>query len=407
LLRNKVIGIIAAKRCGFDHEKGFAQMKQFYLPTRIVTGEGCFSTLADHASQYGARAMLVCGTRSLRASGRLDQAVQAFQGAGIPLTVYDAVSGEPTLDIVQEGIDRAKADKVEVVVGVGGGSAMDTAKAIAGLFTHQGTACEYFEGQRQVTGGGLPWIAAPTTAGTGAEVTKNAVLISTRRNKKSSLRHDEWFADAALVDPELTLSAPSDVTAASGSDALTQAIESFTSIGAMPTTDALAAEAIRLIGRSLKRAYEDGTDLGARADMLYGSMLAGCALSNARLGGVHGMAHPLGVRYGIPHGLLCGLRLPYTMAYNLDYALDKYARVAELMGIDTTGMDTRTAAQAAIDRARELVAEVGIPSHLRPYGVKEEDLPVIVQESLPSGSLRHNPRPLDAEDVHAILTAAL
>jgi alcohol dehydrogenase class IV len=380
-------------------------MKQFYLPTRIVTGEGCLAEVGAFAARYGRRAMLVCGAHSLRRSGGLDRARDRLRDAGVETVVYDAVAGEPTLDVVQEGLERARSGQVEVAIGIGGGSAMDVAKAIAGLYTHPGTVHEYFDGARAVGGGGLPWISVPTTAGTGAEVTKNAVLASPQRQHKSSLRHDGWFATVALIDPELTLSAPPEVTAASGSDALTQAIESYTSVGAMPATDALAAEAIVLLGRSLERAYRDGSDLSARADMLYGSMLAGCALANARLGGVHGMAHPLGVRYHIPHGLVCGLLLPYTMEYNVAYT-PKYARVAHLLGVDTAGMDEEAAAQSAVERVRELLERVGIPRHLGELGVEREGLALIAQESMPSGSLRHNPRPLSVEDVEAILVAA-
>jgi alcohol dehydrogenase class IV len=309
--------------------------------------------------------------------------------------------------MVQDGLERARTKDVQVVIGIGGGSAMDAAKAVAGLYAHPGTVREYFDRTRSVTTGGLPWIAVPTTAGTGAEVTKNAVLISTEQNKKSSLRHDAWFAALALVDPELTLSVPPEVAAASGIDALTQAIETYTSIGAMPASDALSIEAIVRLGRSLERAVQDGQDIRARADMLYGSTLAGMALANARLGGVHGMAHPLGARYHIPHGVICGLLLPYTMAYNVEHALDKYAHIASLLGIDTGRMDARAAAEKAVDRARELVHAIGIPAHLRSFGVEKEDLADIAQESLPSGSLKHNPRPLAANDVEAILAAAL
>jgi alcohol dehydrogenase class IV len=382
-------------------------MRQFYLPTRIITGNGCYEELGAQAAQYGTRAMLVCGAHSLRASGRLDQALAQLTEAEIATTVYDAVAGEPTLDVVQEGLDRARADQVEVVIGIGGGSAIDAAKAIAGLCPHPGTIYEYFGHQREVTGGGLPWIAVPTTAGTGAEVTKNAVLISPREKNKSSLRHDGWFADVALVDPELTLGAPPEITAASGSDALTQAIEAYTSIAASPATDALATDAIARFTRSLERAWRDGNDLDARADMLYGSTLTGMAFANARLGGVHGMAHPLGYRYHIPHGMLCGLLLPYTMAYNVDYATCKYARVAGLLGVDTHKLDEQVAARIAVDRVRELVTTVGIPTHLATFGVVQEDFPAIAQASLPSGSLKHNPRPLAAEDVKAILASAL
>jgi alcohol dehydrogenase class IV len=382
-------------------------MKQFYLPTRIVTGTGCVAALGEHTAALGRYTMLVCGARSLRASGQLDRALELLRSADVQVTVYDAVSGEPTLDVVQTGLDLARRENVQVLVGIGGGSAMDVAKAIAGLFTHPGTVDDYFGRARDVSGGGLPWIAVPTTAGTGAEVTKNAVLLSPRHDRKASLRHDAWFADVALVDPELTLSAPSQVTAASGSDALTQAIEAYTSIGASPVTDALAADAIVRAGRSLERACRDGRDLAARADMLYGSTIAGMAFANSRLGGVHGMAHPLGYRYHISHGIVCGLLLPYTMDYNLDYTTPKYAQIAGFLGLDTRGMDARAAARRAVEHVRDLTAKIGIPSHLRAFGVSEEDLALIAQESMPSGSLKHNARPLAVEDVIAILRAAL
>jgi len=382
-------------------------MKVFYLPTRIITGEGCLSTLAAHAAQYGHQALLVCGTRSLQSAGRLDQAVAALRAADITVTVYNAVSGEPTLDIVRQGIELARTDGTQVVIGIGGGSAMDTAKAIAGLATHPLPVHAYFDGEQEVGGGGLPWIGVPTTAGTGAEVTKNAVLSSPQRNLKSSLRHDAWFARVVLVDPELTFTAPPDITAATGSDALTQAIESYTSTGAMEITDALAEAAIVRIGRALEIVYHNGQDRGARADMMYGSMLAGCAMSNARLGGVHGIAHPLGARHHIPHGVVCGLLLPHVMAYNAAYAAPKYARIAAMLGVDTDGMDQDTAAECAVARVREILSAVGIPQHLSAYGVGVEDLAAVAQDSLPQGSLKSNPRPLSAQDVEAILSAAL
>ena len=381
-------------------------MKRFYLPTEIQMGEGCFAELGSQAARYGRRAMLVCGAKSLRTSGRLGQALACLKDAGIATTVYDAIADEPTLDAIQTGLDQARADDVQVMIGIGGGSAIDAAKAIAGLYTLPGTVHEYHRGERTLSGGGLPWIAVPTTAGTGAEVTKNAVLLDSENQIKFSLRHDGWFASVALVDPQMTLSLPPDVTAASGSDALTQAIESYTSIGASPVTDGLAVEAISRIARSLKQAVQDGSNLEARADMLYGSTLAGCAMANARLGGVHGMAHPLGARYHIPHGLICGLLLPYTMAYNVAYAEEKYAHIAQLLGVYTRGMIVQTAAKAAITRVSELLIDVEIPQRMEPLGVKKEDFPIIIEGSLPSGSLKHNPRPLSAEDVETILLAA-
>jgi len=382
-------------------------MGEFFLPTRIVTGNGCFSRLGSLAAGYGQVALLACGASSLRASGGLDRALDSLNAAGVDVDVYDAVSSEPTLEIVQRGIERARARGVQVVLGIGGGSAMDAAKAIAGLAPLPGTVYEYWRKERTIADGGLPWIAVPTVAGTGAEVTKNAVLISPQDRVKSSLRHDDWFANIALLDPEMTLSVPADVTAASGLDALTQAIESYTSIGAMPVTDALATDAILRISRSLERAYHNGSDIEARADLLYGSMLAGCALANARLGAVHGMAHPLGARYGISHGVVCGLLLPYTMAYNLEYALLKYAHVARLLGVDTSGLSDHRAAEQAVARVRDLVQAVGVPTRLAPLGVRPDDLDRIAQQSLTSSSLQHNPRRLDHDDVVVILRDAM
>lgn len=382
-------------------------MAHFYLPVTVVTGEGCLGELGRRAAALGRRALLVCGHNSLKASGQLDRALNLLSGVGVQTIVYDAVRSEPTLDMAQQGLELARAEQVELLIGIGGGSALDVAKAIAGLFPYPGTVGEYFRGERAIQGGGLPWIAVPTTAGTGAEVTSNAVLSDPQTQVKSSLRHDGWYAHTALVDPELTLSAPPAVTAAAGSDALVQAIEAYTSIGAMPVTDALAMRAIELIGRSLRIACQDGQDRAARADMLYGSLLAGMALANARLGGVHGMAHPLGERFHIPHGVICGLLLPWVMTYNLDYAKTKYATIARLLGIDTQKMSDEQAAQAAIQAIRALFAEIGIPDRLSPLGVTPADFPTIIQESLPSGSLKHNPRPLKAGDVEAILKMAM
>ena len=374
-------------------------MRRFYLPTEIITGLGCFQQLGEVAHRYGERALLVCGPSAMRSYGTLDRGLEILAQTGVSATVYDRVTGEPTLPVVEEGRKLAQEQEVQIVIGLGGGSAMDTAKAIAGLYYQPGAVTQYHAG-RPLEGAGLPFVAVPTTAGTGAEVTKNAVLIDPARGLKKSIRSDQWFARVALVDPELTLTMPPSITASTGSDALCQAIEPFVSIGAQPITDALAIEAIRLIGRSLVRAYEDGQDMAARADMLYGSLLAGMALANARLGGVHGIAHPLGGHYRIPHGVLCGLLLPYLMEYNLEYAAERYAQIAQVLGRE------RDAPQA-VDAVRELLAKIRIPEHLEPLGVRRDDLPILIEESLPSGSLKSNPRPLGAEDVRCILEMAM
>lgn len=381
-------------------------MDQFYVPTEVQLGRGALASLGTLAARYGARAMLVCGAGFARRSGLLDHALDHLQRAGVKVTVFDEVRGEANLGTVDAGIALARRLGVRAVIGLGGGSAIDTAKAIAGAAPLSGSIWEY-HGGRAIEAAGLPFIAVPTTAGTGAEVTKNAVLIDPRNDVKYSIRDDRWFARVALLDPETTLSMSPEVTASTGSDALCQAIESYTSIGANAVTDALAYRAIELIGANLAGAYSRPNDLDAREAMMAGSLMAGMAMASARLGGVHGMAHPLGSHYSIPHGVVCGLLLPYTMAYNLEYTAAKYARVAKALGIDAGDMDEAATARAAVDAVRDLLREVSIPEHLSAYGVSEGAFDGIIEESLPSGSLKHNPRPLAAEDVRRILEAAL
>jgi len=381
-------------------------MPSFFCPTRVIMGCGTLADLGEIAAPYGSRAMLVCGTSFAQRTGLVDRATDMLRDRGLEATLYAHVGGEADLQVVESGIDLARAESCDLVIGLGGGSAVDTAKAIAGMTPLPGTVWEYHDG-RALEGAGLPFIAVPTTSGTGAEVTKNSVLINPRNGVKKSIRDDAWFARVALIDPETTISMPPHVTASTGSDALCQAIEAYTSIAANPLTDALATRSIELAGRSLARAFHDGGDIGAREDMSMAAVMAGMAMASARLGGVHGMAHPLGARYDIPHGVVCGLLLPYTMAYNVDYADGKYAHVAALLGEDVAGLSIREAAGRAVDAVRRLVDEIGVPSHLSGYGVAEDAFDLIIEESLPSGSLKHNPRPLGAEDVRAILQAAL
>ena len=378
-------------------------MRTYHLPVTIVTGDGCLDQVGGRAAALGRRVLLVCGA-SARRSGALDQALGHLSAAGLEAAVYEGVRGEPTLAVVAEGILLARQAQSDVLVGLGGGSAMDTAKAIAGLAPLPGDPEEYFA-DGALDGAPLPWVAVPTTSGTGAEVTMNAVLTDEAACAKKSIRSSSWFARCALVDPTLTLSLPPSVTAHSGADALTQAIESFTSVGAMPLTDALCRDAIRLIGRSLLPAYRNGSEIAHRQDLHYGSLMAGMALANARLGAVHGMAHPLGCRHHLPHGLICGLLLPYVMEWNLEVAAGKYAEVAALVGLDTTGMDSGRAAQVVLDWVRELLSELHVPLTLREAGVEGLDRAAVARESM-SSSMEHNPRPMTEPDVEALLERA-
>jgi alcohol dehydrogenase class IV len=381
-------------------------MQTFYLPTQIVMGRGCFAQLGRIAAGYGQSVVVVCDAHLARQSDLLPRALAMLQAAKVEAAVYDGVAREPELPVVEQVIALARSHKAQVLVGIGGGSAIDTAKAAAGMTPLSGSVWDY-HGGRALEGPGLPFIAAPTTAGTGAEVTKNAVLIDPHTAVKQSIRDDTWFARVALVDPENTVTMPPGVTASTGSDALCQAIEAYTSTGAGPLTDALAMRAIELISPHLMRAYENGQDLDAREAMSTGSLMAGMALVNARLGAVHGLAHPLGSHFHIPHGIICGLLLPPVMAHNLPAVTVKYAEVARLMGEPVQGLSAEDAARRAVDRVRELVTRVGVPLHLSQFGVRVGDFDGIIGEALNQGSTKSNPLKLSAEDMRLILEAAL
>lgn len=379
----------------------------FSLPTKLVTGWGSLNSLGPEVSPLGKNALIVCGKNAMRKSGILDIVSEGLKKAGLSSLVFDKVEPEPSVDTVNKGATLAKKESCDVVIGLGGGSALDAAKAIAGIANKKEKA-ETFMAGKKMTSAGLPFVAIPTTSGSGAEVTPNAVLINKKENVKKSFRDEHLFAKLAIIDPELTVELPPELTAYSGMDALCQAIESFVSLGANPLTDSLCRSAIRLIGRSIFRAFRDGKNVQARTDMSYGALLAGIALFNARMGVVHGIAHPVGLRYGLPHGLVCGLLLPYAMEYNLDTIASKYADIAPLLGgkvEDST--EKKIGAKVAIYRVRHFLAELKFPKGLKELGVDEKGFAQIAQESMPSGSLKHNPKKVSEKDVIAILKKAL
>lgn len=364
-------------------------------------------SLTREVKLSGKRVLLVSGRTAMRKLGILDKVVKMLNGAGKRCILFAQVEPEPCTETVNLGVNLAKKEGCEVVVGLGGGSVLDVAKAIAGIANKVGRV-EEFQSGKKLDSPGLPFIAIPTTAGSGAEVTPNAVLINRKEGVKKSFRDPSLSAKVAIIDPELTINLPPRITAYSGMDALCQAIETFVSLGSNPLTDSLCRGAIRLIGRSLIKAYKEGKDLSARIDMSYGSLLAGIALFNARMGVVHGIAHPLGARYGLAHGLLCGLLLPYAMEFNLDVAVDKYAELVLLLGgRPTVTKSTRQAAGVAISRIRDFLVNLNFPQGLGELGVKEKDFPAIARDSMPSGSLKANPKKVSQGNVIEILKKAM
>ena len=375
---------------------------EFATATRIVFGEGTVAALPELVRTFGTRPLVVTGACRERAQSLVSTlSAETF-----------AVPGEPTVDLVREGTRHAQNAACDVIVSFGGGSVIDAGKAIATVVTNGGEPLEFLEvvGKgRTIAVPSLPFIAVPTTAGTGTEVTRNAVLGSTEHGVKASLRSPLMLPRIALIDPELTYGLPPSVTASTGLDALTQLIEPYVSARANPLVDALCVEGIRRVAGALRRAYHDGTDSEARCDMSLASLFGGLALANAGLGVVHGFAAPLGGSWKAPHGALCAVLLTHGMATNLAAlrarapqhpALERYAVIARLL----TGR-SEASAEEGIEWVRALCAELNVPA-LRAWGVTQADLPAVVEKAARASSMQVNPIPLTAEELLAVVTAA-
>jgi alcohol dehydrogenase class IV len=360
----------------------------------------------------GRRVLLVSGSRTLERVGTIDQLVSIFHAAGLPLVKLPVESREPQVrdvDQLVETIGALHPDGSDVVVAVGGGATIDLAKAAAALVTNaNGNSVEaYLEGVGQglqITAAPLPLVAVPTTAGTGAEATKNASISSnggSTRPYKKSLRSDLMVPRLVVVDPELTVSVPPNTTAYTGMDAITQLIESDITRRAAPIPRAICRQGLELAIPALPLAVRDGSHRESREKMSHAALLSGIALANSGLGFAHGVAAALGVTCNVPHGLACAVMLPAALRLNRDVSRD---RLAELEGIFDTSGSSETAADRFIDRIEILCHEVGIPSRLRDIGVSKEHLPALVPGSRGS-SMSGNPRDVSDEELTEILEA--
>jgi len=315
----------------------------------------------------------------------------------IPHAAVFRQRGEPTVNDIDAALQVARESRCDFVIGLGGGSAIDAAKAAAGLLANGGMASDYMEvvgkGQK-ITQAAVPWIAIPTTAGTGAEVTRNAVIGWPEKKFKASIRSELLTAKAALIDPQLAVDVPHDVTARSGMDALCQCIEAYVSNGASAFTDAIAIKGIELAARYLARACDDGHDLEAREGMATAALLSGIALTNAGLGAVHGFAAPLGANFPIPHGVACGVLLPHVIAANRRRGVTKYDDIDRTLGAD------------AAETCAGLVHQLNLP-RLASFGVRTQDVPAMVDLAKRASSMRYNPVVLDDATLADVLTQSL
>jgi alcohol dehydrogenase class IV len=380
---------------------------EFATTSRIIFGPGTLKEVPALAARMGGRPLVVTGKNTERAAPLLD----LLKPTGIHPLTFD-VPGEPTIEMILEGVQLARKKACDVVIGMGGGSVIDAAKAVAALLTNTGDIMDYLEviGQGQpLTQASAPCIAIPTTAGTGAEVTRNSVLASTEHRVKVSLRSPTMLPDLAVVDPELTYSMPPSLTASTGLDAFTQLLEPFVSVKSNPLTDALCREGLKRVARSLRRAFENGSDPAAREDMAIASLFGGLALANSKLGAVHGFAGIMGAMFSIPHGVICACLLPHVMGVNVKAIerrgplefLTRYDEVARLL----TGKPDAGATHG-IDWIHDLCNALDV-APLFEFGITEAHFPEMIAGAKRASSMKGNPVELTDEELMEILRKAV
>jgi alcohol dehydrogenase class IV len=365
-------------------------MTTFQTPRTVVFGTGCFEEIGKYAAPLGRKCLIVTGAKAMIEHGFIGQAVELLEQEGVESVVCTGVEHDPSVETVDQIRQLFREKECDFVCAIGGGSSIDAAKAAAAFSSSPEPARDFFHG-KNIPGSTVPIIAVPSTFGTGTEATRIAVLSDPAAKMKKGLRHDCMLPTVALVDPLLGQSAPPRLTAACGLDALTQAIESYLSINASDLSQAMSFNAAILLADGLPKVYADATDLDARKNCANGSLMAGIALHNANLGLVHGMAHPLGIRYGIAHGEICGILLPHVLRFNREAAGERYELLSTIFGQD------------AADFCENLLRKFGLPVDLRGFDIPEADFEKIAEDTLPSGSTAANPRPVEAKDVVLLL----
>ena len=376
-------------------------------PTRIRFGVDAINDLPALVKELGGSKVFLVVDPGLIKAGLVERITAPLAAAKIAFELYDQVDPEPGLKLADNGAKLAKKAKCDCVVGAGGGSAMDVAKAVSILLTNGGKAEDYL-GLGKIKKPGVPKIMIPTSAGTGAEVTFTAVFINEKTKSKGGMNGDPLYPEAAILDPALTVSLPPHITATTGVDALTHALEAFVSTQAHAISDMYALEAIDLISSNLVKAYAHGGNLEARSNMLLGSLLAGKALATAGVGLVHAMAYPLGGMFGIPHGLANAVLLPYVMAYNLIGNTGRFALLAEAMGAKVDGLPEREAAEAGVEFVYRMNQDLSIPASLAELKIPAKKIPEMAKIALTvTRPVENNPRKPTLEDVIRVYETAM
>lgn len=376
-------------------------------PNLILAGVGALEKMGEEAGTLDVKKALMVTDAGIQASGIGEKVEKVLRDNGVAVTVFDQVQSDPDIACCEACISEARKGDYELIVGVGGGSPMDIASITSLMCTNPGSIHDYF-GVNLLKNPGIPTFLVATTAGTGAEVTPNAILTDPEAKLKKGIVSPYILPRAAIVDPLLTLSMPPRVTSFTGIDALTHAIESYTSMNATPLTDIYAREAIRLIGRSLRTAVAKGERLDARADMSLASLYAGIALANAGVGAVHALAYPLGGEFNVPHGIANGLLLPHVMQFNLMGDVTKFGDIAVLLGEKTKGMSDLDKAGLAAAAVKNLVNDIDMPKTLSELNIPAEAIPGLAEAAMKVTRLMvNNPRNMTSADAVRIFQNAL
>ncbi|MBO5314669.1 MAG: lactaldehyde reductase [Prevotella sp.] len=374
--------------------------QRFILNEVSYFGAGCRKELPEVLKRMNLKKALVVTDKGLIKVGTTKLVTDILDEAGFPYEVYSEVKPNPTVTNVQQGVEAFKNSNADCIVAIGGGSAMDTAKGI-GIVSNNPEFADVvsLEGCAPTKNKSVPIVALPTTAGTGAEVTINYVIIDEERQAKMVCVDPNDIPAVAIVDPELTYSLPKSLTAATGMDALTHAIEGYITKGAWVMSDMYELQAIKMIAENLPLAVDEPTNPVGREGMALAQYIAAQAFSNVGLGLVHGMAHPMGSLHDIPHGVANAMLLPTIMEFNMPMCIEKYGIIARTMGVDTTGMTAEEAAQAACDAVKALAIRVGIPQHLTEIGITEENIPALAAQAITDVCTPGNPREVTEAEI--------
>ncbi len=366
---------------------------------RVWFGPGSVAKLEEEGKALGAKHTLLITDKGIRKAGLLDKALEPLRASGTEVEVYDDVDPEPPIEVLERCHDAYRKERFDWVVGLGGGSSLDVAKSMSVLLTNEGNARDYL-GIDLVPKPGAPSLLIPTTAGTGAEATPNAIFSIEEEKVKKAIVTSHIIPRVAILDPDLTLGLPPAQTAASGVDALTHCLETYVALNATPISEMFSLEGMRLIANSIRRAVANGRDPNARADMLLGSYYGGVCLAGASAGAIHALSYPLGGRYHVPHGISNAMLFPHVMEFNYVADLEKFATIAQVLGEEVEGLSLREAAEASVSAVHTLCEDVGVPTTLRELNVDPSAIPELAEAAaLITRLLDFNPRRMTKDDI--------